>query len=792
MATTALQRTGSPYQRISPSASPRHRLASYRSLSLSRFERDGFSLANGTDSGTEATEAASRAAIEEFEKDSVFAKFLVDDYNATQFASEALSSGSAAFPLEKLQEGIQLLEKQLRSEVFFRHDELLQQISSLKETESVLTVVRAGAESLQASTQRVRSEIAEPYKQIKAKSRQLASLHDTVELLRSVIRALKQLKKLQELMESSGAKADLAKAAQIYNDIETLRKEAEIAGVEVVDEEIPWLLEVGNQIRRDAMKGLESGMEALNQAERSGAPQGAGASKARESLWQRIGACMDQLHSIVVAAWHLQRVLSKKRDPISHIRFLDEVMQAGDPMLTEQVWEALVNSFGSQMKSAFTASSFVKEIFVMGYPKLLGLIDSLVERLFRDTDVKGVPPAIKAEAREQLIAALEPFQTAFLGKSLARLSDFVNSIFPIAARGSLPTQEHITRLVSHIHEELDATKSDKRLTLLVLHEVSKVLHLFAEKAECQTFTGLDIRQVTGPITPQQLKNFTLCLYLQDVHARISSMLVGLPTVAPEVLSASLGAVYGVASDCITPLFKAIVEKLESYILQIHDQSFASEDNVGDDCSKYMEEVQKLIVHFQSEFLWKLLPGSLSAAGPVAGQSIPASLARRMASRVLLFWVRHAAMVRPLSESGKLQLIHDISELELVVGQTLFPVEQLGSPYRALRAFRPLLFLKTSEFASNPLLQELPPSVILDHLYSRAPEELESPMRQSKLSPQQYSLWLDSQGEEQAWKGIKATLDEYAAKVKARGDKEFSPIYLLMLQLGTLLIEGGQA
>jgi hypothetical protein len=161
------------------------------------------------------------------------------------------------------------------------------------------------------------------------------------------------------------------------------------------------------------------------------------------------------------------------------------VVQAGDPMLTEQVWEALVNSFGSQMKSAFTASSFVKEIFVMGYPKLLGLIDSLVERLFRDTDVKGVPPAIKAEAREQLIAALEPFQTAFLGKSLARLSDFVNSIFPTAARGSLPTQEHITRLVSHIHEELDATKSDKRLTLLVLHEVSKVLHLFAEKAECQ-------------------------------------------------------------------------------------------------------------------------------------------------------------------------------------------------------------------------------------------------------------------------------------------------------------------
>jgi hypothetical protein len=361
-------------------------LSSHRSSSLSRFERDGFSLANTTDTGTEAAEAASRAAIEEFQKDSVFAKFLAEDFSPTQFASEALSSGSAASSSEKLQEGIQLLEKQLRSEVFLRRDELLQQLSNLKETESVLTVVRAGVESLQASTQRVRSEIAEPYKQIKIKSRQLASLHDTVELLRSVIRALKQLKKLQELMESGGAKADLAKAAQLYNEIETLTKEADLAGVEVLDEEIPWLLEVGNQIRSEAMKGLESGMEALNQAEvgsilqvfynmgelkstvesliskykglvvksvssaldmkaisasaggsqgsgglqRSGAPQAGGGSRARESLWQRMGACMDQLHSILLAAWHLQRVLSKKRDPISHIGFLDEVMQVRD------------------------------------------------------------------------------------------------------------------------------------------------------------------------------------------------------------------------------------------------------------------------------------------------------------------------------------------------------------------------------------------------------------------------------------------------------------------------------
>ncbi|KAL7184457.1 hypothetical protein ACSBR2_026585 [Camellia fascicularis] len=37
------------------------------------------------------------------------------------------------------------------------------------------------------------------------------------------------------------------------------------------------------------------------------------------------------------------------------------------------------------------------------------------------------------------------------------------------------------------------------------------------------------------------------------------------------------------------------------------------------------------------------------------------------------------------------------------------------------------------------------------------------MQRNKLTPLQYSLWLDSQGEDQIWKGIKATLDDYAAK-----------------------------
>ena len=158
----------------------------------------------------------------------------------------------------------------------------------------------------------------------------------------------------------------------------------------------------------------------------------------------------------------------------------------------------------------------------------------------------------------------------------------------------------------------------------------------------------------------------------------------------------------------------------------------------------------------------------------------------MATHVLTFFVRHAALVRPLSESGKLWLTRDMVELELVVGQNLFQVEQLGAPYRALRALKPLFFQETTKLGSSSLLQDLPRSMVLHHLYSRALDELESPLQREKLTPKQYSLWLDSQEEEKIWKGIKATLDDYDVNISVRGDKEFSPVYPLMLQLGSPL------
>ena len=121
----------------------------------------------------------------------------------------------------------------------------------------------------------------------------------------------------------------------------------------------------------------------------------------------------------------------------------------------------------------------------MGYPKLFSMIENLLERISRDTDVKGVLPAISSLGKDQIIAAVEIFQTAFLAQCLSRLSDLVNTVFPVSSRGSVPSKEHISRIMSRIQEEIEAVQLDGRLTLLVLHEIGKVLILLAERAEYQ-------------------------------------------------------------------------------------------------------------------------------------------------------------------------------------------------------------------------------------------------------------------------------------------------------------------
>lgn len=66
---------------------------------------------------------------------------------------QSSGDGSKALTVEQLSNVISALDSQIQTEVISNHEELLQQLASLKDTEGVLSVVRAGADSLLASIQ---------------------------------------------------------------------------------------------------------------------------------------------------------------------------------------------------------------------------------------------------------------------------------------------------------------------------------------------------------------------------------------------------------------------------------------------------------------------------------------------------------------------------------------------------------------------------------------------------------------------------------------------------------------
>ncbi|KAK1696823.1 hypothetical protein QYE76_013520 [Lolium multiflorum] len=773
--------------------------------------------------------------LDAFASDPVLSAFLSPSFSPSDFSSAALSSGLAASRAEQLQEAIRLLRRHLRAEVLRRHPLLLSHLLSLRSASASLSTLPSNLRLLFSHLSLLSSHLSAPRAHLALSSSSLSSLLATADLLLHSHR----LVRLSTRLLASSPAPDLARQAELHREIRLLYDEKNLAGINAVDEEMRKVDAAASKLRSEASAVIDRGIAESNQndvwcglqvyynlgelkpaveglvgkckaagaksvtvaldmkaismagggggpggVQRSGTPQLGGSKRAADALWERMRQCMEELHRAVTAAWQLQTVLTKKRVPFTQMLFLEEVWQEGEPLLTERVWDAIVKAFASQLKSVFTASSFVKEIFTLGYPRLFSMIENLLERISRDTDVKGTLPALTLEGKDHMVAAIGIFQNAFLALSQSRLSDYINSIFPMSNRGSIPSKDQISRLISRIQEEIEVVRTHGHLLLLVLREIGKILLLLAQRAEYQISTGPEARQVTGTVTPAQLKNFALCLHLHEVHTRISSILSTLPNVASEVLSPSLGVIYGVACDSVTSLFQAMLDRLESCILQMHEQDFGAhgmDGGMDNNASAYMEELQKCAIHFRSEFLSKLLPSSASRS-----ETICTIMVRRMASRILIFFIRHASLVRPLSEAGKLRMARDMAELELAVGQNLFPVEQLGPPYRALRAFRPVLFLETSQLENSPLLQDLPPSVILHHLYSRGPDELQSPLQRNKLTPLQYSLWLDSQGEDQIWKGVKATLDDYEMKVRSRGDKEFSPVYPLMCQIGSAL------
>ena len=170
--------------------------------------------------------------------DAAYAPFLQDNFDATEFASNALAGShtTAQAQTRRLQDRIQGLQISLREEVLHRRPEVLQQAAQLRDTEAAMQGISLAVDTMQSALQRAKTLIMEPYEQLQLKTQQLRNLHGTIELLRHLIQRLKLVAKLKQQVDAkSGGYSDLAKAAKLLADIDTISKEADLAGLDAVE-----------------------------------------------------------------------------------------------------------------------------------------------------------------------------------------------------------------------------------------------------------------------------------------------------------------------------------------------------------------------------------------------------------------------------------------------------------------------------------------------------------------------------------------------------------------------------
>ena len=161
------------------------------------------------------------------------------------------------------------------------------------------------------------------------------------------------------------------------------------------------------------------------------------------------------------------------------------------------------------------------------------------------------------------------------------------------------------------------------------------------------------------------------------------------------LAAGIGALDAVIDSLLLPWLSAIAEPLERAVSRLHDGAYTATPAAAEgkaeataqpaETSEYVASLEAAAEALSTHQL-ALLP-----AGAVA-DAVRAALARR----VLTLFVRHAALVRPMDESGRLRLARDGAAVEAALSHLVSDVARLGRSYAELRAFRPLLFTTSAE------------------------------------------------------------------------------------------------
>ncbi|OCF41801.1 hypothetical protein I317_04407 [Kwoniella heveanensis CBS 569] len=463
------------------------------------------------------------------------------------------------------------------------------------------------------------------------------------------------------------------------------------------------------------------------------------------TLWSRLERVIEDVANCCIKVYTLEKVLKMKRDAVTQVEFLDEVMKTLDEKPSFAFWTTLAKAFEAQSKEAVRFSPWLQQALSTGYPRLLRLFHDFFAKVAVHTDTIYTREHQSPEA-VLVLRSVSVFETLYLSRSTTRMNDAVSSALSqyLSARGNPPGPGEGVGIARIITNELDSARFDPLLVRTVARNASKVLDAFVKRVDAMLVKDFTAISLIGPnATPAQVVNGQLvgCLY----HCWLNVQYVQQDFVGKvwEILSPSVDLLETTYRRITDSLDAALRKEFSSILSRIHKVDFSKPMDpmlIGSGGgSPYMQDLIDKMSFVRSEILGRMGLGDYMKDWVV-----------NLSKYVIRTFLLHASIARPLGESGKLKLTGDMTELEMGVTNLLntgrvqgarggMRVEKVGDEYLALRSFRTLLFADDATLANPVETVHLPPLIVLHHIIVLSPLRL--PHEIHGWTEQEYVLWV---------------------------------------------------
>ncbi|DBA03896.1 TPA: hypothetical protein N0F65_004586 [Lagenidium giganteum] len=569
----------------------------------------------------------------------------------------------------------------------------------------------------------------------------------------------------------------------------------------------------------------------------------------KTDVWKAIQDVFEVFRVHALQVWNLQRVLVKMIDPSTSKNYLDLVIDKDEPTLFATFWEVSCGILGELFSSTLSYRTAVKTVLLGSYPRMREEACRMLQDLRSmtamklDTDmvtnanVRGYQEMLNGIAsstheQTQLLDAMSKLFELFMDRAFRRLSNPIQMMFPQSTNFhvSPPSRSDMQTLVRTMLSEIDQVGNDPVLLDGIMKQIRKAVTLFCSNAKRIAHSGkaASVPAANYGRTTTQAHNVSLLGVLHQLDESVDEFANRLSNAVPnhgaDAFSLTAKLAKTIVDQELVPCREALRDLeylilgqylqglcivLENMLAKMHDESFGDRagERGGAGGSRFMAEFSGAFMVVQEEHL-KRLPSA----------SFVTACLSDFVARLISVFLRHASLLRPLEESGKLRLANDMAQMELRL-ECVVQLRSLGAPYEELRAFRHMMFLDTNNVLRDSTIDKIRPSNVWHHLISRAPAELQLPHQRKQLSAAKYIDWLDTavaaqthqgkftmrtlplgypclkdkklalQAEQEAWREIGKCLDAYVQRVNAVEGASFSPLYDVLQESGEILLAG---